>query len=131
MHFFSAPKSKTFIIGSFSVLKLITCFFVEMPHFLWSDSENGSILGHFKKLCKCYHMTKSSFTCFLEHFILPPVNQSNVEFSWTSFDQCKKIRGLFTYSNAHAKVKTWIFDFRFSGKWCHLNWFLKLYNLNF
>ena len=27
----------------------------------------------FQKLCKCYHMTKSSFTCFLRHFMLPPV----------------------------------------------------------
>ena len=25
---------------------------------------NSSILGHFKILGKCYHMTKSSFTCF-------------------------------------------------------------------
>ena len=34
---------------------------------------NSSIFGHFKILSKCYHMTKSSFTCFLGHFILPPV----------------------------------------------------------
>ena len=33
--------------------------------------ENG--MGHSKILCKCYHMTKSSFTCFLGHFMLPPV----------------------------------------------------------
>ena len=31
---------------------------------------NSSILGHFKILSKCYHMTKSSFTCFLGHFML-------------------------------------------------------------
>ena len=34
---------------------------------------NSSIFGHFKILSKCYHMTKSSFTCFLGHFILPPL----------------------------------------------------------
>ena len=34
---------------------------------------NYSIFGHFKILWKCYHMTKSSFTCFLGHFKLPPV----------------------------------------------------------
>ena len=33
---------------------------------------NFSILGHFK-LSKCYHMTKSSFTCFLGHFMIPRV----------------------------------------------------------
>ena len=37
---------------------------------------NYSIFGHFKISWKCYHMTKSSFTCFLGHFILPPVNLS-------------------------------------------------------
>ena len=34
---------------------------------------NYSILGHFKKLRNCYHMTKSSFTCFLGHFMIPRV----------------------------------------------------------
>ena len=66
-------------------------FFRNTPFFL-SDSENGKNgafqkirtlkigafqkklardqfgkIGHFKKLRKCYHMTKSSFTCFLGH----------------------------------------------------------------
>ena len=35
---------------------------------------NSSILGHFKKLRKCYHMTKSSFTYFLGHFMMPRVS---------------------------------------------------------
>ena len=38
---------------------------------------NSSILGHFKKLRKCYHMTKSSFTCFLGHFMIPRVIEQN------------------------------------------------------
>ena len=47
--------------------------------------------GAFKKLWKCYHMTKSSFTCFLEHFILPPVYDPKSE-SIRSF--CGKINDL-------------------------------------
>ena len=93
----NAPKSRNFIFGSFSVLKLITCLFFEMPHFshfqnqigkngafqkikTWSIQNqkrnrkwNSSILGYFKKLLKFYHMTKSSFTCFLGHFMIPRV----------------------------------------------------------
>ena len=34
---------------------------------------NSSILGHFKKLRRCHHMTKSSYTCFLGHFMIPHV----------------------------------------------------------
>ena len=34
LKFWNAPKSMNFIIGSFSVLKMITCFFFEMPNFL-------------------------------------------------------------------------------------------------
>ena len=47
---------------------------------------NSSILGHFKKLRKCYHMTKSSITCFLGHFMIPRVLSRNfcVTF-WTDF----------------------------------------------
>ena len=33
----------------------------------------SSFLGHFKIKCICHHMTKSSFSCFLRHFILLPV----------------------------------------------------------
>ena len=33
---------------------------------------NSSILGHFKKLWNCYHVKKSSFTCFLGHLMVPP-----------------------------------------------------------
>ena len=31
-----------------------------------------AILGYFKSMGKCHHMTKSFFTCFLGHFILLP-----------------------------------------------------------
>ena len=31
--FWNAPKSSIFNFGAFPVLKLITCFFLEMPHF--------------------------------------------------------------------------------------------------
>ena len=55
----------------------------EMPHFSYLILKMGK-MGHFKIFdhrkfrnfstwSKCYHMTKSSFTCFLGHFILPPV----------------------------------------------------------
>ena len=48
--------------------------FFEMPHFsyLILKMRNSSILGHFKKLWKCYHVKKSSFTCFLGHLMVPP-----------------------------------------------------------
>ena len=34
---------------------------------------NTSILGYFDEKWKCRHMTKSSFKCFLGHFMVPPV----------------------------------------------------------
>ena len=104
--FWNAPKSKNFIFGAISVLKLITWQFFEMPHFFifeffemphfphfqnqiwkmehfkkfehkWNRKWNSSILGHFKKMWTCYHMTKSSFTCFLGHFMVPLVFKLN------------------------------------------------------
>ena len=45
---------------------------------------NSSILGHFKKLRKCHHMTKSSFTCFLGHSMIPRVEyHRKIIFKWT------------------------------------------------
>ena len=44
----NAPKSKIFIFGSFLVLKLITCFFLEMPHFSYLILKMGK-MGHFRK----------------------------------------------------------------------------------
>ena len=42
---------------------------------------NYSILGHFKNKCICHHVKNISFTCFLGHFIIPPV-------------KCKRIFGV-------------------------------------
>ena len=110
----NAPKSNNFIFGSFSVLKLITCEKSEMPHFSMSEifemphfslfqNQIGFWRGFWgisNKWGKCHHMTKSSFTCVLGHFILPPYRTSiiytkqNINFSlWTSvFYICKKIK---------------------------------------
>ena len=75
--------------------KIDRVFFFEMPDFLMfyflkcpifpyseSDRKNGTFqkvpkmkffdFWAFKK-GKSYHMTKSSFTCFLGHVIIPPV----------------------------------------------------------
>jgi len=58
--------------------------FWNAPFFLF-DSENELFktekepkmklfdFGAFQNLKKCFHMTKSSFTCFLGYFMLPPV----------------------------------------------------------
>ena len=47
--------------------------FFEMPDFSYLLYWNSSIFGHFEKMGKSYHMTKSSFTCFFGHFKIPPV----------------------------------------------------------
>ena len=58
----------------------------------------------------------------------------DVEFSclymWYMWKVCPIMS---TYSNAHAKVKNWIFDVQFPGNWFayHFKWFLKLYNLRY
>ena len=36
-----------------------------------------SILGHFRKNCICSHVKNTSFTCFLGHFMIPPVYVNN------------------------------------------------------
>ena len=75
LKFWNAQKSKNFLFdsengknGAFRNFSTWSIFKLER-NWKW----NSSIFGHFKILSKCYHMTKSSFTCFLGHFILPPV----------------------------------------------------------
>ena len=73
--FRNAQKSKSFIFGSFSVLKLTTCFF-EMPNFLiffFVEMPHFSYLILKMRKCTSYHMTKSPFTGFLSYSILLPV----------------------------------------------------------
>ena len=41
---------------------------------------------------------------------------------------CKVCRIISTYSNAHAKVKNWVFDVQFPGNWFG---FFELYNLSY
>ena len=45
---------------------------------IWKREKNRklicSILGHFRKNCICYHVKNTSFTCFLRHFMIPPVS---------------------------------------------------------
>ena len=100
----NAPKSKTFNFSSFSVLKLIT--------FSDSNRKNGAfqnfstwsvlklkrnrkwnslILGHFKIQCPCHLMSKSSFTCFLGHFILPPLNWKIIGLDLKTYSSSKKV----------------------------------------
>ena len=104
--FRNAPKSKMFIFGSFSLFRIkwekfnwsraffrnaplfYTRFFFKCPIFpiwFWKQKMNrkwtSSILGHFEKKCICHHMINSSFTYFLGHFMLPPVETFNVN-SW-------------------------------------------------
>ena len=81
--------------------------------------------GHFHIWNKGYSFDFTSAHAIWTHVITIPVTTSvskDVEFSWYTWKVC---RIMSTYSNAHAKVKNWIFDFQFPG-----NWFLKLYNLS-
>ena len=60
---------------------------------------NSSILGHFKKLRKCYHMTKSSFTCFLGHFMIPRVSCTGLT---TRFAKNNSKEAIIMWSDMHS-----------------------------
>ena len=99
----NAPKSKNFIFGSFSVSYLILKK-GKMGHFKYFEHRKVGHFGFFardhfenrkgteneiirfwgisNKWGKCHHMTKSSFTSVLGHFILPPVFLQNC--AWKS-----------------------------------------------
>ena len=68
---------------------------------------NSSILGHFKKLRKCYHMTKSSSTCFLGHFMIPRVQPN---FIYTVPRKILTRQRLTHFWNFEHNWKTSIFD---------------------
>ena len=85
INFWNAPKSENYLFGSFSILKLITCLFFEMPHFLMFENfemphfsylilkkENSPILGHFKILCIWNHVKNIYFTYFFGAFHITP-----------------------------------------------------------
>ena len=82
--FWNAQKSNTFGFSLFCskshhVSKFWNAQFFYVRKF-WNaqfstknESKIGSIFGHFKILCIWNHVRNISFTCFLEHFKLPPV----------------------------------------------------------
>ena len=80
------------IFGWFSVWKFITCLFLEMPRFFMFN------FGAFQKNMHMASREKTSFACFLGHFILPRVvnlikvaNISRHTCSWRSLKEPSEV----------------------------------------
>ena len=125
MHFFrNAPKSKMFIY-CFLIDRVL---FSEMPHFYQLKTENEPKMniydfGAFRKKCICHHMINSSFTCFLGHFMLPPVyilGVSVIPYHPASFVETKSRQKFRVY------VKVIFFENKSPFKFCLDSWSLYL-----
>ena len=81
------------IFGWFSVWKFITCLFLEMPRFFMFN------FGAFQRNMHMASREKTSFACFLGHFILPRVIENlptsrGSSLKWTVVGQSGRSRGV-------------------------------------
>ena len=67
---------------------------------------NSSILGHFEKLWKCYHMKNPSFTCLLGHLMVPPVFLDGISRNFRFFHSQSKIPKIIIRLN--SGINRWI-----------------------